>query len=153
MRTRLKRKTLRLYAVLAGLVLLGTAAALALSAFEDNLVFFYGPTELAELGIGPGRTVRIGGLVEEHSVRRLDDGLSVEFRVTDLRTTLPVRFTGVLPDLFREGQGVVAEGVLGGDGTFVARQVLAKHDETYMPPEVAETLRKSGHWQGEEAAR
>jgi cytochrome c-type biogenesis protein CcmE len=144
---RMKRKTRRLYAVLGGLGLLGAAAALALSAFEDNLVFFYGPSELTEKGIGPGQTIRIGGLVEEDSLERLDDGLTVAFRVTDFETTLPVRYTGVLPDLFREGQGVVAEGALEADGTFVARQVLAKHDETYMPPEVAATLRKSGHWE------
>jgi cytochrome c-type biogenesis protein CcmE len=141
------RKRRRLYTVLAGMVVLGAAAALVLSAFEDNLVFFYSPSELPGKDIAPGQTLRIGGLVEEGSVERLDDGLTVAFTVTDLVATVPVRFTGVLPDLFGEGQGVVAEGTLGAGGVFVARTVLAKHDETYMPREVADALKKSGRWQ------
>jgi cytochrome c-type biogenesis protein CcmE len=142
------RKRRRLYTVLASMVVLGAATALVLSAFEDNLVFFYAPSELPGKDIAPGQTIRIGGLVEEGSVERLDDGLTVAFTVTDLTATVPVRFTGVLPDLFSEGQGVVAEGTLGPGGTFVARKVLAKHDETYMPREVEDALRKSGRWQG-----
>ena len=99
-----------------------------------------------------GRRVRIGGLVEEDSVRRIDGGLRVEFRVTDLTHAVPVRYDGALPDLFREGQGVVAEGALSESGVFMASEVLAKHDENYMPAEVAEALRKSGQWKGARAA-
>ncbi len=141
----MKRKTRRLYAVVIGLVMLGTAAALVLVAMEDSLVFFYGPSELEALDLAPGRTIRVGGLVEEGSVARGGDGLTVSFRVTDTAASLLVRHTGVLPDLFREGQGIVAEGRLGADGVFTADTVLAKHDETYMPPEVADTLEKAGH--------
>ncbi len=144
------RKKRRLYAVIAGLATLGIAAALVLNAFEDNLVFFFSPTELAARELAPGQVIRVGGLVEEDSVERLDDGLTVTFKVTDTAKTLPIRFTGVLPDLFREGQGIVAEGTLGPDGVFVARDVLAKHDETYMPPEVADALKEAGHWEGDE---
>jgi cytochrome c-type biogenesis protein CcmE len=141
------RKRRRLYAVLAGLGALGIAAALVLSAFSDSLVFFYSPTELITKSAPYGRQLRIGGLVAEHSVRREDGGRRVEFTVTDGKHAVPVRYTGTLPDLFREGQGVVAEGVLRRDGTFLASSVLAKHDERYMPPEVAAALKKSGHWQ------
>ena len=116
-----------------------------LAAFRENLVFFYSPTEVFEKGVAPEARIRIGGLVEEGSVTRGGD--VVTFRITDLSRDLPVTYRGALPDLFREGQGVVAEGKLGGDGVFVATQVLAKHDETYMPPEVAEALKKSGRWQ------
>ncbi len=144
----MKRKHRRLTFVVAGLVALSGAAALVLTAFEDNLVFFRSPTELAEKGVAEGRRLRIGGLVEEGSVKRLDDGLTVEFRVTDLSTTIPVTYKGPLPDLFREGQGVVAEGFMTTGGVFKAEAVLAKHDETYMPPEVAEALKKSGKWKG-----
>ena len=124
------------------------AAALVLTAFEENLVFFYSPSDLAEKTLPPGRPVRLGGLVEEGSVERRD-GLTVHFRVTDLSQSTPVVYQGLLPDLFREGQGVVTEGTLGPDGVFVASEVLAKHDETYMPPEVVEALKKSGQWQPE----
>ncbi|MFQ5784541.1 MAG: cytochrome c maturation protein CcmE [Alphaproteobacteria bacterium] len=144
----MKRKHRRLAFVAAGMVLVGAATALVLFAFQDSLVFFYSPSELAEKHIPEGRRFRLGGLVEEGSVKRLDDGLTVEFRVTDLTDTVPVTFRGMLPDLFREGQGVVAEGVLDGGGVFVADGVLAKHDEKYMPPEVAEALKKSGQWRG-----
>ncbi len=146
----MKRKHRRLSFVVAGLVALSGAVALVLTAFEDNLVFFRSPTELAEKGVAEGRRVRIGGLVEEGSVKRLDDGLSIEFRVTDLSTTIPVTYKGALPDLFREGQGVVAEGFMTSGGVFRAEAVLAKHDETYMPAEVAEALKKSGKWKGAE---
>jgi cytochrome c-type biogenesis protein CcmE len=128
-----------------GLAALGAAAALALSALNDTLVFFYSPSEIEAKSLAPGQTIRVGGLVEEGSVAITGDG-SVRFRVTDLKTALPVTYRGVLPDLFREGQGVVAQGTLGPDGAFAASEVLAKHDETYMPPEVAEALKKSGRW-------
>lgn len=139
----MKRKTRRLCAVALGLAMLGGAAALVLTAMEDSLVFFYAPSELAERGPSPERTIRVGGLVEEGSVARQGDGLTVAFRVTDTAMSLPIRYTGVLPDLFREGQGIVAEGRLGADGVFTADTVLAKHDETYMPPEVADALEKA----------
>jgi cytochrome c-type biogenesis protein CcmE len=128
-----------------GLAALGAAAALALSALNDTLVFFYSPSEIEAKSLAPGQTIRVGGLVEEGSVVTTGDG-SVRFRVTDLKTALPVTYRGVLPDLFREGQGVVAQGTLGPDGAFAASEVLAKHDEAYMPPEVAEALKKSGRW-------
>ena len=143
------RKKRRLYAVLAGMSVLGIAAALVLTAFEDNLVFFFSPTEMQTKQLAPGQVIRVGGLVEDGSVERLDDGLTVSFVLTDTANTMPIRFTGVLPDLFREGQGVVAEGSLGPDGVFVAREVLAKHDETYMPREVADAIKDAGHWQPE----
>ena len=138
------RKRRRLYMVLAGMTALGVAAALVLSAFNDELVFFYSPSDVAQKQVGPDRRIRIGGLVEENSVQR--QGPTVEFKVTDGRTTLPVRYIGALPDLFREGQGVVAEGSVK-SGVFQASSVLAKHDEKYMPPEVADALKRSGHWQ------
>ena len=147
----MKRKHRRLSFILTGLVLLGAAAGLVLVAFEDSLVFFYSPTDLTEKDIPEGRRFRIGGLVEEGSVTRLADGLTVSFRVTDLSETVPVTYKGVLPDLFREGQGVVAEGHLDASGVFTAETILAKHDENYMPPEVADALKKSGKWKGDEA--
>lgn len=138
-------KRRRLAGVLCMVLALGAAAALVLTALEDSVVFFRSPTEIVAMG-GPagGGRMRVGGLVKEGSVRR--DGASVTFVVTDLRSEVLVRFTGLLPDLFREGQGVVAEGRLAADGGFDADGVLAKHDETYMPPEVAEALRRSGQW-------
>ncbi len=142
------RKRRRLIVVLAGMGALGIAATLVLNAFEDSLVFFYSPTDVAERGIAPEARIRLGGLVEEESVTREADGLTTTFRITDLSHVVPVSYTGILPDLFREGQGVVAEGRLGTNGVFVASEVLAKHDETYMPPEVAEALKKSGQWKG-----
>jgi cytochrome c-type biogenesis protein CcmE len=147
------RKRRRLIALAAGLALLGAAAALALTALNDTLVFFYSPSEIGDKNLTAGRTFRIGGLVEEGSLATDGDG-QVRFRVTDLKEAVPVTYKGVLPDLFREGQGVVAEGALGPDGTFAATEVLAKHDENYMPPEVADALKKSGRWQeGPEAAQ
>ncbi len=141
----MKRKHQRLLLVLASLGLVGAGAALVLTAVEDSLVFFYTPADLAEREIAGDQLFRLGGLVEAGSVRQ--SGSTTTFRVTDLTRTVPVSFTGILPDLFREGQGVVAEGSLQPDGTFVASQVLAKHDETYMPKEVADALKKSGRWQ------
>lgn len=145
-RTPVTRKKRRLYAVLAGLTMLGVAAALVLTAFQDNIVFFYSPTDIAEKNLRPGQTVRLGGLVEEGSVKKAADGVTTEFVVTDLTKTIPVRYAGLLPDLFREGQGVVTQGKLEKNGVFVASEVLAKHDENYMPKEVAEALKKSGKW-------
>jgi cytochrome c-type biogenesis protein CcmE len=141
----MKPKRKRLWLLLGSLGVLGAATALVLSALSDNLVFFYSPTQMAEKHPGPERRLRIGGLVEEGSVKK--DGQEVRFMVTDLKKTVPVVYRGLLPDLFREGQGVIAEGTLGADGVFTAREVLAKHDEKYMPPEVAKALKESGRWQ------
>jgi cytochrome c-type biogenesis protein CcmE len=138
--------------VLAAMSALGIATALVLSAFSDNLVFFYSPTEITTKHVPPDRRFRVGGLVEEKSVTRGADGVTVSFRVTDKNQSVPVTYRGVLPDLFREGQGVVAEGKLDNGGTFQASEVLAKHDERYMPPEVVEALKKSGRWQEDAAA-
>src|SRR6202795_787965 len=141
------RKRRRLLALAVGLGLLGAATAMVLAAFNDNLVFFYGPSDLAAKAIGPGRRIRIGGLVEQQSLKREADGRSVDFRVTDGKTDIVVVYDGALPDLFREGHGGGAEGRLRGDGVFVATSILAKHDEKYMPPEVADALKKAGRWQ------
>ena len=137
-----KRK--RLWLLLGSLVVLGVAAGLVLSALDDNLVFFYSPTQAAEKHVAPDRHFRLGGLVEAGSVKK--NGQEVRFIVTDTHKTLPVVYRGLLPDLFREGQGVVTEGSFGPDGVFTAASVLAKHDETYMPKDVAEALKKQGHW-------
>ncbi len=142
------RKRRRLYFVLFAMTGLGAATALVLSAIDDSLVFFYTPTDLAEKDIDKDRRMRIGGLVAENSVKRAADGLGVKFIVTDLANTLPVTYKGILPDLFREGQGVVAEGKIDAGGVFRADAVLAKHDENYMPAEVADALKKSGQWKG-----
>jgi cytochrome c-type biogenesis protein CcmE len=128
------------------MALLAVAAGLILAAFEDNIVFFYSPTDVAEKKIAEDRRIRLGGLVEEGSVKKTG-GAIVTFRVTDLTTVIAVTYKGLLPDLFREGQGVIAEGRLKG-GVFQADEVLAKHDETYMPSEVADALKKSGQWKG-----
>ncbi|MGL4728643.1 MAG: cytochrome c maturation protein CcmE [Bosea sp. (in: a-proteobacteria)] len=129
----------------AGLVL-ALAAGLVMFALRDNIVFFFGPTELAEKGVAPGTRLRIGGLVKQGSVER-GQGQTVRFLVTDGKGDVAVSYTGILPDLFREGQGVVAEGVLQSAGQFRADSVLARHDENYMPREVADTLKKQGVWQ------
>ena len=140
----MKPKRRRLYFALAGLGTLGVAAALVLDAFQDSIVFFVSPSELAEKPLPPGRAIRLGGLVEQGSIER--DGTAVRFKVTDLNRDIRVTYTGILPDLFREGQGVVCEGTLLSDGSFAASSVLAKHDERYMPPEVAAALKKAGRW-------
>ena len=124
-----------------GVVALGAAAALVLNAFEQNLVFFFTPSQVAAHEAPQGRTFRIGGMVEKGSVKR--EGVQVRFHVTDTAKTIPVVYSGALPDLFREGKGVVAQGQLGADGVFRAREVLAKHDENYMPPEAAHALEKA----------
>jgi cytochrome c-type biogenesis protein CcmE len=123
------------------LAAIGTAVALVLNAFNSNLVFFYTPSQIASKEAPLGRTFRIGGLVQAGSVAR--DGVSVTFTVTDTVKSVPVRYEGVLPDLFKEGKGVVAQGQLGTDGVFAAREVLAKHDENYMPPEAADALQRA----------
>lgn len=144
------RKRRRLYILGLFLLGLGTATALTLTAFQDNLVFFYSPSDLQAKKLPPERLFRLGGLVEPGSIERSSGGeartVEVRFRITDLEHTVPVIYAGILPDLFREGQGVVANGRLDSDGTFRARELLAKHDENYMPPEVAEALKKSGRW-------
>lgn len=141
------RKRRRLLGVVLGLALLGVATGLVLAAFSDNLVFFYSPTDLHTKAVPEGRRLRIGGLVEAGSVKHEGDGRTTHFAVTDGEMAVPVTYGGALPDLFREGQGVVIEGKLGADGTIRADTVLAKHDERYMPPEVVEALKKSGRWQ------
>ncbi|MEO5373759.1 MAG: cytochrome c maturation protein CcmE [Alphaproteobacteria bacterium] len=144
------RKQRRLAFVAVGMLTLSLAVGLVLNAFNDSMVFFYSPSDLQTKQVSPDRRVRIGGLVDEGSIRR--EGEVVRFVVTDRAHTVPVTFTGILPDLFREGQGVVAEGKLGPDGLFQASNVLAKHDENYMPPEVADALKRSGQWQGDKPA-
>jgi cytochrome c-type biogenesis protein CcmE len=144
-RPALTRRRRRLYLLGAAAVVLGLAATLILNAFEDNLVFFYSPTDLATRADVPkDRLIRIGGLVEKGSISR--NGAEVRFTVTDTANRLSVVYRGILPDLFREGQGVVAQGRVTAPGTFEARDVLAKHDETYMPREVADAIKRSGQW-------
>ncbi len=130
------------------LAVLGVAVGLVLYAMRDSIVFFYGPSDVAGMQMAPGQRFRLGGLVETGSVER-GTGTTVRFVVTDGAKTLPVTYTGVLPDLFREGQGVITEGVLEPDGVFHADNVLAKHDENYMPPEVAAKLKEQGVWRDE----
>jgi cytochrome c-type biogenesis protein CcmE len=139
------RKQRRVVLIGTSLGVLAVAVGLVLFALRDSIVFFYTPTEVAEKHLDSGQRFRLGGLVEDGSFKR-GEGTSVSFAITDKRATLPVTFTGVLPDLFREGQGVVAEGALGPDGVFRADSVLAKHDEKYMPPEVAKKLKEQGLW-------
>jgi cytochrome c-type biogenesis protein CcmE len=136
----MKPRTKRGLAIVAGLSVLGVAIALVLNAFQSNLVFFFSPSQVAANEAPRERNFRIGGLVQEGSIQRDAKGLTVKFVVTDLAKTIPVTYTGLLPDLFREGKGVVAQGKLGADGVFRADQVLAKHDENYMPPEAAAAL-------------
>ena len=138
------RKRRRLYFVMLGLLGLGAGMALVLTALQDDIVFFFSPTEIAERKPGPDIRIRIGGLVEAGSV--LHQGKTILFSVTDTTESLKVSYTGLLPDLFREGQGVVAEGHMNTQGTFIASNVLAKHDENYMPREVADALKASGQW-------
>ena len=143
----MKRKKRRLYLVMASLAALGGAAALVLSAMEENLIFFYSPSDIQAQKAPRDRSIRIGGLVEQGTIMRGADGTTVTFKVTDTVNTIPATYRGILPDLFREGQGVVAEGRLRADGVFEATSVLAKHDERYMPPEVADALKRAGVWQ------
>ena len=139
----MKPRSKRLIAIACGLAALGVATALVLNAFNSNLVFFFSPTQVAAKEAPQGRSFRVGGLVEMGSIQRETQGLTTRFVVTDLAKTIPVTYTGLLPDLFKEGKGVVAQGKLGPDGIFRADQVLAKHDENYMPPEAADALAKA----------
>jgi cytochrome c-type biogenesis protein CcmE len=131
----------RLSIIVGVLAAVGAATALVLNAFQSNLVFFYSPTQIVAREAPTQRTFRVGGLVQAGSVKR--DGVDVNFMVTDTVQTIPVRYRGILPDLFKEGKGVVAQGQLGADGVFAAREVLAKHDENYMPPEAADALKRA----------
>jgi len=144
----LRPKRRRLAFVVFSLAALGAAAALVLSAFEDSIVYFYSPSDVAANRPPADRPFRLGGIVVKDSVVRGADGRTVGFRVTDTAATVEIVYTGILPDLFREGQGVVAEGRLESGGLFRAGEVLAKHDETYMPKEVADALKEAGRWRG-----
>ena len=142
----MKRKHKRLTFVVIALCLFSTAAGLILMALEDNIIFFYSPTDLINKSPGPEQRLRLGGLVAEKSLRKIGNAV-ITFKVTDNTKTINVRYQGILPDLFREGQGVVTQGYYK-SGVFEADEVLAKHDENYMPAEVADALKKSGQWQG-----
>ena len=143
----MQRRHKRLGFIVAGLAGLGIAAALVLSAFQKNLVFFFSPSQVAAKEAPIGRTFRVGGLVQEGTVQRDQDGLTVRFVVTDTAESIPVIYKGILPDLFKEGKGCVAQGKIGADGVFYADQVLAKHDENYMPPEAGQAIDKAKHAQ------
>jgi len=146
------RKQRRMTIIGGSLAVLALAAALVLNALRDSIVFFSTPTMVAEKHVAPGKRFRLGGLVQPGSLQR-GDNLAVSFEVADGNAKLPVAYKGILPDLFREGQGVVAEGALDANGVFKADTVLAKHDERYMPKEVADALKKSGHWENEYAKK
>lgn len=139
----MKARHKRLVWIGAGLVIITLAAALILNAFRSNMVFFYTPSQVANGEVPKETSFRIGGLVEPGSLHRNQDGLTVHFAVTDLAKSTPVSYQGILPDLFKEGKGVVAQGQLNSDGEFTASEVLAKHDENYMPPEAAEALKRA----------
>ncbi|HVF22584.1 MAG TPA: cytochrome c maturation protein CcmE [Pyrinomonadaceae bacterium] len=147
----MKRRHKRIGIILVGLAGLSLAAFLVASAFRQNLVFFFSPTQVAAKEAPVDRTFRIGGLVEDGTLKRDSDGLTVRFTVTDTATSIPVVYKGILPDLFKEGRGCVAQGKIGPDGVFQAEQVLAKHDENYMPPEAGEAIDKAKH--AKEAAK
>lgn len=148
------RKQRRMVIALTSLAGLGAATALVLTAFSDNMVFFMTPADIAEKNPSSGQTIRLGGLVEAGSVQHATvDGMpTAMFKVTDGKSEIRVTYTGILPDLFREGQGVVAVGALGPDHDFVAQEVLAKHDEKYMPKDVADALKKRGYWKDQAPA-
>ena len=141
----MKRRHKRIAFIVAGLAALGIAAAFVLTAFQSNLVFFFSPTQVASKEAPVDRTFRIGGLVENGTIKRHSDGLTVHFTVTDTAESIPVVYKGILPDLFKEGKGCVAQGRLGADGVFYADEVLAKHDENYMPPEAGDAIDKAKH--------
>jgi cytochrome c-type biogenesis protein CcmE len=141
----MKRRHKRIAFILVGLAGLGLAAYLVASAFRNNLVFFFSPTQVAAKEAPVERTFRIGGLVQDGTLKRDSDGLTVRFTVTDTAASIPVVYKGILPDLFKEGRGCVAQGKLGSDGVFRAEQVLAKHDENYMPPEAGQAIDKAKH--------
>jgi cytochrome c-type biogenesis protein CcmE len=139
----MKPRHKRLALIATGLAALGGAATLILNAFESNLVFFFTPSQVAAHEVPQGRNFRIGGLVQPGSLRRQAEGVTVHFVVTDTAQSIPVEYNGILPDLFKEGRGVVAQGVLGADGLFHAKEVLAKHDANYMPPEAADAVHRA----------
>ncbi|HTT37676.1 MAG TPA: cytochrome c maturation protein CcmE [Burkholderiales bacterium] len=139
----MKARHRRLALIAAGLAAVGGAAALILNAFQSNLVFFFTPTQIAAHEAPEGRSFRVGGLVQPGSLQRQPDGVTARFVVTDTARSIPVEYRGILPDLFKEGRGVVAQGSLGADGVFHATQVLAKHDENYMPPEAADAVARA----------
>ncbi len=141
----MKPRHKRMIWIAAGLGALAVAAALVLNAFQSNLVFFFTPTQIANGEAPKGRQFRVGGLVEQGSVQRSSDSTDVTFRVTDNAKAIVVHYKGILPDLFKEGRGIVAQGAVDADGSFRASEVLAKHDENYMPPEAAEALKRAGH--------
>ena len=141
----MKRRHKRIGFIVAGLAALGIAAAFVLTAFQSNLVFFFSPSQVAANEAPVNRTFRIGGLVENGTIKRQSDGLTVQFTVTDTAKSIPVVYKGILPDLFKEGKGCVAQGRLGADGVFYADEVLAKHDENYMPPEAGDAIDKAKH--------
>jgi cytochrome c-type biogenesis protein CcmE len=146
------RRQRRLVLIGGGLGVLAAAVGLMLNAFRDSIVFFNSPSDVVEKHVSPGTRIRLGGMVKDGSIVR-GENLGVRFDVTDGKSQIPVAYRGILPDLFREGQGVVAEGTLDGGGVFDADTILAKHDETYMPKEVADALKKSGHWKDDYAQR
>lgn len=143
----MKRRHKRIGFIIAGLAGLGIAAALVLNAFQENLVFFFSPSQVAAKEAPVNKTFRVGGLVQAGTLKRADDGLTVHFTVTDTAKSIPVVYKGILPDLFKEGKGCVAQGRVGADGVFYADQVLAKHDENYMPPEAGQAIDKAKHMQ------
>ena len=146
----MKPRHQRMIAIAAGVSLIAIAVALVLNAFQGNVVFFFSPSQVAAKEAPLEKTFRVGGMVEKGSFKRLPDGLTVQFVVTDTAKSIPVMYTGILPDLFKEGKGVVTQGRLGPDGVFRATEVLAKHDENYMPPEAAHALSKA---EAEKAAK
>lgn len=143
----MKARQKRLVLVGAGIVGVGAAAALAIAALQSNISYYFSPSQVAANEAPTSRVIRVGGLVTQGSLQRATDGLNLKFELSDLAKTVKVSYNGILPDLFKEGQGAVAKGKLGTDGTFYAEEVLAKHDEAYMPPEVADSL-KTSHAQG-----
>jgi cytochrome c-type biogenesis protein CcmE len=147
----MKPRQKRIAMIAGGLAAIALAAGLILTAFRQNLVFFFTPSQVAAKEAPLGRTFRIGGMVETGSVKRQPDGITVHFRVTDTAKSIPVSYRGALPDLFREGKGVVAQGRVGEDGVFVASEVLAKHDENYMPPEAADAVKRAHETAGKAA--
>jgi len=138
----MKRRHKRIIFIGCGLAAIGLATWMVLGAFRDNLVFFFSPTQVAAKEAPANRTFRIGGLVQDGSLKRDSDGLTIRFVVTDTANTIPVSYKGILPDLFKEGRGCVAQGRVGSDGVFYADQIMAKHDENYMPPEAAKALQE-----------
>jgi len=148
----MKPRHKRIAMIAGGLAAVAAAAAFVLAAFQENLVFFFTPSQVAANEVPQGRTFRVGGMVEKGSLKRRADGLTVEFIVTDTAQSIPVVYSGILPDLFKEGKGVVAQGKLGPDGAFHASEVLAKHDENYMPPEAADAVNRA-HDTAQKAAK